>query len=63
MLNKFQMDSWSVILNGSVEILYDDQPPKTLHLGDSFGVKTTQEQMFHKGTMKTRVDDCQVIWF
>ncbi|XP_047125253.1 rap guanine nucleotide exchange factor 6 [Hydra vulgaris] len=56
-----EMDSWSVILNGSVEILYEDQPPKTLHLGDSFGVKTTQEQMFHKGVMKTRVDDCQFV--
>ena len=54
------MDSWSVILNGSVEILIDVQAPVTLHLGDSFGVLTTPQTMNHKGTMRTRVDDCQV---
>lgn len=54
------MDSWSVILNGSVEIVFEDQSTQTLHLGDPFGVETTPETMFHKGTMKTRVDDCQV---
>lgn len=56
-----EMDSWSVILNGSVEIVFEDQSTQTLHLGDPFGVETTPETMFHKGTMKTRVDDCQFV--
>ena len=56
----FQLDSWCVILNGSVEILVDGEEPLTLHLGDSFGVEPTLKRMRHKGIMKTRVDDCQV---
>ena len=56
----FQLDSWCVILNGSVEILVDGEEPLTLHLGDSFGVEPTLKKMRHKGIMKTRVDDCQV---
>ena len=56
----FQLDSWCVILNGSVEIIVDGDEPLTLHLGDSFGVEPTLKKMRHRGVMKTRVDDCQV---
>ena len=49
-----------MILNGSVEVLVEGQDPVTLHLGESFGVQPTLEQYYHKGIMKTRVDDCQV---
>ena len=56
----FQLDSWCVILNGSVEVKVDGQEPVTLHLGESFGVQPTLEQYYHKGVMTTRVDDCQV---
>ena len=55
-----QLDSWCVILNGSVEVKVDGQEPVTLHLGESFGVQPTLEQYYHKGVMTTRVDDCQV---
>jgi len=55
------MDSWSVILNGSVDILIEGEPPESLHLGDAFGVETEKKTMFHKGTMRTRVDDCQFV--
>lgn len=56
-----KMDSWSVILNGSVEILQKSKPPKVLTLGDSFGVNPTPGIMYHDGTMKTRVPDCQFV--
>lgn len=55
-----QLDSWSVILNGSVEIVVDSEETTFLHLGDSFGVEPSVKKMYHKGVMKTRVDDCQV---
>ena len=54
------MDSWSVILNGSVEVVQKGRPPITKHLGDSFGVNTTPGKVYNKGIMRTRVDDCQV---
>ena len=54
------MDSWSVILNGSVEVTQKGKQPETMHLGDAFGVKTVPDKICHKGVMKTRVDDCQV---
>lgn len=56
-----EMDSWSVILNGSVDILIEGEPPVSLHLGDAFGVEEKKKKMFHKGTMRTRVDDCQFV--
>lgn len=55
-----QLDSWCVILNGSVEVLVPGEESMTLHLGDSFGVEPTLKKMRHRGVMKTRVDDCQV---
>jgi len=55
-----QLDSWSVILNGSVEIETEGEETTVLHLGDSFGVEPTLKKMHHKGVMKTCVDDCQV---
>lgn len=56
-----ELDSWSVILNGSVEVSTGSEEPCTLHLGDSFGVEPTLKKMYHKGVMKTRVDDCQFV--
>merc|ERR1712226_1127775 len=61
MSDQEEMDSWSVILNGSVEVIVKNQPPKILTLGDAFGVNTTPGVMNHKGMMKTRVDDCQFV--
>lgn len=61
MENSEELDSWCVILNGSVEILVGGDEPLTLHLGDSFGVEPTLKKMYHRGVMKTRVDDCQFV--
>lgn len=55
-----QLDSWSVILNGSVEVTYPDSRTETLCMGNSFGVSPTMEKEYMKGVMKTKVDDCQV---
>ena len=55
-----QLDSWSVILNGSVEVLHPEGRAEILCMGNSFGVSPTLEKEFMKGVMKTKVDDCQV---
>ncbi|XP_040575322.1 rap guanine nucleotide exchange factor 2 isoform X3 [Lepeophtheirus salmonis] len=57
-----ELDSWSVIINGSVEIeRWEGGNKEELHLGDSFGITPTTEKLYHKGIMRTRVDDCQFI--
>lgn len=55
-----QLDSWSVILNGSVEVTHPDSRTEILCMGNSFGVSPTMEKEYMKGVMKTKVDDCQV---
>ncbi|XP_038060264.1 rap guanine nucleotide exchange factor 2-like isoform X3 [Patiria miniata] len=61
MKNEEELDSWSVILNGHVEVTKSDGSIDQLHLGDSFGVKPTLETQFHVGVMKTTIDDCQFV--
>ncbi|CAG5988906.1 unnamed protein product [Menidia menidia] len=56
-----ELDSWSVILNGSVEVTYPDSRTEVLYMGNSFGVSPTMEKEFMKGVMKTKVDDCQFV--
>ncbi|XP_063969691.1 rap guanine nucleotide exchange factor 2-like isoform X3 [Lytechinus pictus] len=56
-----ELDSWSVILNGHVEVSKPDGSVDELHLGDSFGVKPTEEKQHHAGVMRTTVDDCQFV--
>lgn len=58
-----QLDSWSVILNGSVEVTYPEGRTELLCMGNSFGVSPTMEKEYMKGVMKTKVDDCQVRQF
>ncbi|KAM4732094.1 LOW QUALITY PROTEIN: rap guanine nucleotide exchange factor 2 [Anableps anableps] len=55
-----ELDSWSVILNGSVEVTYPDGRTEMLCMGTSFGVSPTMEKEFMKGVMRTKVDDCQL---
>ena len=55
-----KLDSWSVILNGSVEVTYPESRTEILCMGNSFGVSPTMEKEYMKGVMKTKVDDCQV---
>ena len=56
-----QLDSWSVILNGHVEVSRMDCSVDQLHLGDSFGVKPVMDAQYHHGVMRTTVDDCQFV--
>ncbi|KAM9328940.1 rap guanine nucleotide exchange factor 2 [Gastrophryne carolinensis] len=56
-----ELDSWSVILNGSVEVTYPDGRTEILCMGNSFGVSPTLEKEFMKGVMRTKVDDCQFV--
>ncbi|XP_054886712.1 rap guanine nucleotide exchange factor 2-like isoform X8 [Poeciliopsis prolifica] len=56
-----ELDSWSVILNGSVEVTYPDSRTEMLCMGNSFGVSPTMEKEFMKGVMRTKVDDCQFV--
>ncbi|XP_071952178.1 rap guanine nucleotide exchange factor 6-like isoform X2 [Antedon mediterranea] len=61
MKDEEELDSWSVILNGSVVITRPDGVEEHLHLGDSFGVKPTLDKQVHRGVMRTQVDDCQFV--
>ncbi|XP_064621148.1 rap guanine nucleotide exchange factor 6-like isoform X4 [Lineus longissimus] len=56
-----ELDSWSVILNGQVEIVRPDGRIEELTMGDSFGITPTMEKLYHKGTMRTMIDDCQFV--
>ncbi|XP_067848715.1 rap guanine nucleotide exchange factor 2 isoform X5 [Heptranchias perlo] len=56
-----ELDSWSVILNGSVEVTYPDGRLEILCMGNSFGVSPTLEKEYMKGVMKTKADDCQFV--
>ena len=62
MMDQEELDSWSVIINGKVQI---ESPghnaPKYLECGDSFGITPTMDKLYHNGTMKTIEDDCQFV--
>eukprot|EP00106_Octopus_bimaculoides_P019406 XP_014786848.1 PREDICTED: rap guanine nucleotide exchange factor 2-like isoform X2 [Octopus bimaculoides] len=55
------LDSWSVILNGEVEITYLDGNKKILTMGNSFGVSPSLDVQLNNGVMVTKVDDCQFV--
>ncbi|XP_043271613.1 rap guanine nucleotide exchange factor 2-like isoform X3 [Venturia canescens] len=56
-----ELDSWSVLINGAVEVEHTNGEIEQLHLGDSFGILPTMERLLHRGVMKTKVDDCQFV--
>ncbi|XP_066987229.1 uncharacterized protein PDZ-GEF isoform X4 [Macrobrachium rosenbergii] len=56
-----ELDSWSVIINGHVEVTQPDGSVHELHLGDSFGITPTMEKLYHQGIMRSKVDDCQFV--
>ena len=56
-----ELDSWSVIINGHVEVETSEGVVKQLHLGDSFGITPTMEKLYHCGVMRTKCDDCQFV--
>lgn len=55
-----ELDSWSVIINGHVEVS-EGPGTKELHLGDSFGITPTMDKLYHRGVMRTKCDDCQFV--
>ncbi|XP_059174885.1 rap guanine nucleotide exchange factor 6-like isoform X3 [Physella acuta] len=56
-----ELDSWSVILNGEVEITRPNGHKEKLQMGDCFGIKPTMEKLYHQGVMRTIVNDCQFV--
>ncbi|XP_033230689.1 rap guanine nucleotide exchange factor 2-like isoform X12 [Belonocnema kinseyi] len=55
------LDSWSVLINGAVEIEHSNGEIEQLHLGDSFGTLPTMDKLKHRGVMRTKCDDCQFV--
>ncbi|XP_058533703.1 rap guanine nucleotide exchange factor 6 isoform X1 [Ochotona princeps] len=56
-----ELDSWYVILNGTVEITHPDGKVENLFLGNSFGVTPTLDKQYMHGIVRTKVDDCQFV--
>ena len=56
-----ELDSWSVIINGQVEVEARSGEVRVLQLGDSFGITPTMEKLYHSGVMRTKCDDCQFV--
>ncbi|XP_042895970.1 rap guanine nucleotide exchange factor 2 [Parasteatoda tepidariorum] len=56
-----ELDSWSVIVNGVVEIESSNGELKELQIGDSFGITPTMEKMYQQGVMRTKTEDCQFV--
>merc|ERR1719507_1726149 len=50
-----ELDSWSVIINGHVEVETTEREVKQLHLGDSFGItQTDYYRILHQGEENQR---------
>lgn len=56
-----ELDSWSVLVNGCVEIIIPNQETEILTAGDAFGILPTMDKLYHKGIMRTKCDDCQFV--
>ncbi|CAH0545985.1 unnamed protein product [Brassicogethes aeneus] len=56
-----ELDSWSVLVNGSVEIQIPGEENQILTVGDAFGILPTMDKLYHKGVMLTQCDDCQFV--
>ncbi|KAF2898675.1 hypothetical protein ILUMI_07500 [Ignelater luminosus] len=56
-----ELDSWSVLVNGCVEVIIPGQETQTLTVGDAFGILPTMDKLYHKGIMRTKCDDCQFV--
>ncbi|XP_051982647.1 rap guanine nucleotide exchange factor 2-like isoform X2 [Xyrauchen texanus] len=56
-----ELDSWSVILNGAVEVIYLDGHCESVCMGGSFGISPSMEKQLMTGVMRTKVDDCQFV--
>lgn len=56
-----ELDSWSVLVNGCVEVVHPNEPPQILTTGDAFGILPTMDKLYHRGIMRTKCDDCQFV--
>lgn len=56
-----ELDSWSVLINGHVEIEHANGEKEELQVGDSFGILPTMDTLYHRGVMRTKCDDCQFV--
>nr|XP_034493032.1 rap guanine nucleotide exchange factor 6 [Marmota flaviventris] len=56
-----ELDSWYVILNGTVEINHPDGKVENLFMGNSFGITPTLDKQYMRGIVRTKVDDCQFV--
>ncbi|XP_064216044.1 rap guanine nucleotide exchange factor 6 isoform X4 [Tribolium castaneum] len=56
-----ELDSWSVVVNGCVEVIIPGEESQTLTTGEAFGILPTMEKLYHKGVMVTKCDDCQFV--
>ncbi|XP_078509268.1 rap guanine nucleotide exchange factor 6 isoform X6 [Lissotriton helveticus] len=56
-----ELDSWHVILNGTVEISHSDGRSESLCMGNSFGINASLEKQYMNGVVRTKVDDCQFV--
>ncbi|XP_052613706.1 rap guanine nucleotide exchange factor 6 isoform X6 [Peromyscus californicus insignis] len=56
-----ELDSWYVILNGTVEISHPDGKIENLFMGNSFGIVPTLDKQYMHGVVRTKVDDCQFV--
>ena len=56
-----ELDSWSVLLSGQVEISYSNGQKKQISVGESFGVTPTLEKQYHQGVMTTTAPEAQFV--
>ncbi|XP_063217112.1 rap guanine nucleotide exchange factor 2-like isoform X2 [Bacillus rossius redtenbacheri] len=56
-----EIDSWCVIVNGSVEVVHPGGATEKLHVGNCFGARASLEKLSHRGVMRTCCDDCQFV--
>ncbi|XP_023318481.1 rap guanine nucleotide exchange factor 2-like isoform X13 [Trichogramma pretiosum] len=56
-----ELDSWSVLINGTVEVEFSNGDVETMSVGDSFGILPTMDRLLHRGVMRTKCDDCQFV--
>ncbi|XP_075457300.1 rap guanine nucleotide exchange factor 6 isoform X3 [Ascaphus truei] len=56
-----ELDSWYVILNGTVEITHSDGRSENLCMGNSFGIIPSLDKQYMNGVVRTKIDDCQFV--
>ncbi|CAI4232908.1 unnamed protein product [Auanema sp. JU1783] len=61
MYHNEKLDSWSVIVNGLVEVVKPNGDRVEYKLGDSFGAEPVPTVQYHVGEMRTLVDDCEFV--